>query len=234
MKTAKLLLALFTFAVSFYLSTEVKAQNGLSLSLQNYTVQPSNGIVSFGYTITISATLTNNDSSSFTGFVDFGLRNSLLELSNNSIFSKPFYSGDSIQLNGGESVPTLFSLQIDTPYFIAGPDVVVVWPISNVNFNDSVLINLLIEDPTSIEEQLIHKNDIQVFGDYILLPENNFKQVRIYNYSGSLLWEQNFAASLHIPIDFLPQGFYLLEAVSATKQRIVKKFVRWKIKLDNS
>jgi hypothetical protein len=123
-------------------------------------------------------------------------------------------------------VPTLFSLQIDTPYFIAGPDVVVVWPISNVNFNDSVLINLLIEDPTSIEEQLIHKNDIQVFGDYILLPENNFKQVRIYNYSGSLLWEQNFAASLHIPIDFLPQGFYLLEAVSATKQRIVKKFVR--------
>jgi hypothetical protein len=26
----------------------------------------------------------------------------------------------------------------------------------------------------------------------------------------------------------------LLEAVSATKQRIVKKFVRWKIKLNNS
>ena len=225
MKTAKLLLALFTFAVSFCLSTEVKAQNGLSLSLQNYTVQPSNGIVSFGYTITISATLTNNDSSSFTGFVDFGLRNSLLELSNNSIFSKPFYSGDSIQLNGGESVPTLFSLQIDTPYFIAGPDVVVVWPISNVTFSDSVLINLLIEDPTGIEEQFIHKNDIQVF-DYILLPEKDFKQVRIYNYSGSLLWEQNSSTLPQIPIDFLPQGFYLLEAISATKQRIVKKFVR--------
>jgi hypothetical protein len=192
MKTAKLLLALFTFAASFYLSTEVKAQKGLSLSLQNYTVQPSNGIVSFGYTITISATLKNNDSTAFAGSIDFGLRNSIQELSfNDTVFNKPFYSGDSIQLNGGESVPTLFSIQIETPYFIAGPDVVVVWPISNVTFSDSVLINLLIEDPTGIEGQLIHKNDIQVFGDYILLPENDFKQVRIYNNSGSLLWEQN-------------------------------------------
>lgn len=227
MKTTKLLLAFIAAALSFGPITKVTAQSGLSLSLQNYTVQPNNGIVTFGYTITISATLTNNDSTTFAGHIDFGLRNNLQELStNNSVFNKPFYSGDSIHLYGGESVPTLFSVQIEDPYFIAGPDVVVVWPISPIPFSDSVLINLLIEDPTNIENQPASTMQIAVYADHIHLAENKFKQVRIYNYSGSLLWAQNNSSTPSIAIDFLPSGFYILEAITEDEQRLIKKFVR--------
>jgi len=226
MKTNKLLIALIALMLYIGNWSIVLAQSGLSLAMQNYTVQPSNGIVSFGYTITISATLTNTDSIPFSGQVDYGMRNSQQILSNNAIFSKPFYSGDSIQLGGGESVPTLFSVNIETPFFIAGPDVVVVWPISNVNFSDSILINLLIEEPTNIDQKVVSPSEIQVFGEYITFPENTFKQVRIFNYSGSLLHSLDVAQLNYLPIDFLPQGFYILEATTTSKQQIVKKFIR--------
>jgi hypothetical protein len=209
----------------------VAQTNGLALTLINYTVQNDSN-VNLGYTITINAQITNTDTAnSFTGVLDFGLRNSAQVLTqNNSIFKKPPYSSDSVILNPGETVPAIFSVDIETPYFAPGPDVVVVWPISNKPVSDSILIELNVVGPNSIsKEPEAEFNYIISLGVISLqgLPyQKHVKQVRIYNISGQVLIQHNSGINTEIPLGTLPKGIYLCEVYLSDKSRKVIKFVQ--------
>lgn len=204
----------------------------LSLTLENYTVQNQQGNVNLGYTITINATLTNNDSSQFAGLLDFGLRNTDTVLSlNNGLFNKPTYSGNQILLGPGESVPAIFSVDIITPYFKPGPDVVVVWPVSNAVVSDSVVIPLTINGPSAIgSNEEVSDFSYTVYRDRILLAESNanniFEQVRIYDCSGKLLKELKGGDVREINTSFLQPGWYVCEVLTQRGERFSLRFIR--------
>jgi hypothetical protein len=207
------------------------ADNGLGVTLLSYTVDTVDS-VNLGYNLTIYAEVTNYDSLPFNGFIDFGLHNNEQLLTNTSIFSKPPYSGDSVSLGGGTTVPAIFNVGINMPYFRPGPDVVVVWPISSTRpALDSIVIHLnILDPPNGINEQKEIPFTYTVVNNTILLKtadsKINFKQVRIYNNIGQQLSEMqgNFIAS--VPLPALPRGIYFCELVTADGRKTTIKFVQ--------
>lgn len=219
---------LFTVAIPFGLV----AQSGLALTLINYTVQNDTGKVNLGYTITINAELTNTDSINFAGQLDFGLRNNSGELTNvATIFNKPTYSNQvpPIVINPGETVPAIFSIDIETPYFAPGPDVVVVWPISTKPIADSILIPLTVLGPNEIAAQEEENFKCLVLSDRLILQEagteSNVQQVRIYDLYGRLIAEPASDNTNQIMLNAIPKGTYLCEVTLANHSKRVIKFV---------
>lgn len=205
--------------------TAVAQPAGIGLTLLNYTVENNQDNVDIGRTVTINALITNYDSTDFVGQLDFGLRNSQQQLSNTNLFNKPPYSGNTIVLNPGETVPAVFSVDINEPYFLPGPDVVVVWPISNSPIGDSVVINLNINNPTGITQTNELNLSYLVLSDRIMFQntnaENNFEQVRIYNMLGQVGYSMNGNTN-DIPTTILPKGIYICELRSGDKRTVFK------------
>lgn len=220
---------ILSLLISVVCSYQAVAQaTGIGLTLLNYTVENNQNNVDIGRTITINALITNYDSSNFAGTLDFGLRNSQQQLSNTGLFDKPPYSGNTITLNPGETVPAVFSVDIDEPYFLPGPDVVVVWPISNAPIGDSVVINLNINNPTGIAQTNELNLSYIVLRDRIIFQntntENDFEQVRIYNMLGQVAYSMNGSTN-DIPTFTLPKGIYICE-LRAGDKRTTFKFIK--------
>lgn len=220
------ILCLFILLVCSY---RAAAQStGIGLTLLNYTVETNQGNVNLGRTVTINAVITNYDTSDFEGTLDFGLRNTQQQLSNTGLFDKPPYSGNVITLSPGETVPAVFSVEIDASYFTPGPDVVVVWPISASPIADSVVISLNIFTPTSIQEEEPLAFSYIVMADRVMIQnlaiDNAFEQVRIYSMLGQVVMGINSNAN-EIPIGSLPKGLYICELKSG-KMRSVFKFAK--------
>lgn len=221
---------LFVVGVPFY----SVAQAGLALTLQNYTVQPASGQVGLGYTITINADLTNTDTVDFVGQIDFGLRNNSADLTTTptNIFSAPYYSfsysNQNIAITPGETVPAIFSVDVESPYFAPGPDVVVVWPISNKPIADSIVISLVVVGPNTLMGQPEAEITYLVLTDRIVLqdvPSASFvQQVRIYNVYGQLMSGIQTNGFHEIILGNLPKGIYLCEVTLANRSKKVIKF----------
>ena len=178
--------------VCFVCSPPAVASNfGIALSKINYTFDT----VGFGYTITVNAQLTNYDSVPFSGPMDFGLRTDHYNLTTSSLYGKPPYSGNQISLYPYEVVPAIFSIHIEPQYFSPGPDVVVVWPIANSPYIDSILINIIVQNPSGIKDDKEDLFSYIIAGNKIFLkntnPETNIKQVRIYNLLCQLVSEMH-------------------------------------------
>ncbi len=208
------------------------AQSSIALKLINYTIQSDSVNFDLGYTITINADLTNTGQVTYNDSLDFGLRNSTNNFipPSSGLFNKPPYTGYGlITIDTGETVPAVFSVHIDMPYFHPGPDVVVVWPICSSVYNDSVLINLNILDPLAINDEVEQITPYIITGSEVFLEkasENNFQQVRIFNISGQLLYAQHADYISRVPIGNLPHGMFFCELQTNDKRRQVIKFVR--------
>lgn len=205
------------------------AGNGLALTLLNYTLQSDSGKVDLGYTITINSFLYNDDTIPFAGTLDFGLRNSQQVLTNaDHVFNRPPYSGTQIFLNPGETVPAVFSIHVDDPYFMPGPDVVVVWPISSRPIADSILILLDVIGPNTVPQYEEATFGYLITPQKIMLqhlpPETKVQQVRIYNVFGQCLAWFNSGITDEIPLGYLPRGIYLCEISTSDQKRKVIKF----------
>ena len=199
-------------------------QRGVAVSLINYTLST----VDLGYTITVNARVSNYDSLPFAGTIDFGLRNNQQILSNVGVFNKPPYSGAQISLNPYETVPAIFSIHIDPQYFSPGPDVVVVWPICNKPYIDSIIIDINVLAPNGIADNKAELFSYIIMNDRIFIkniaPETNFKQVRIYNLMGQQVSEMHSEFITEVPLPVLPKGLYLCEFMAADGKRKVIRF----------
>jgi hypothetical protein len=205
------------------------ANNGLGVTLINYTLDTVNNDVNLGYTITINAEVTNFDSLPFNGIINFGLHNNTAILSNNGLFDKPPYSGDSISLAGGETVPAIFSVNITTPYFKPGPDVVVVWPICTQAIVDSIIIHINVLGANGINDEQEIPFSYAIVNNSIMLKtadaKINFKQVRIYNSLGQKLQETTSDYISNIPLPQLARGTYFCQLTTADGRKATFKFV---------
>lgn len=228
----KYLLPLLSSAVIYaaILLPKFAPGNGLALTLLNYTIQNDSGNVNLGYTITINSRLYNDDTIPFTGQLDFGLRNSQQVLTNaDHVFNRPPYSGTLVILNPGETVPAVFSVHVDDPYFLPGPDVVVVWPISSRPIADSILIPIHVIGPDAIPPPEEAAFGYLITPQKIMLqhlsPEIKVKQVRIYNVFGQRIVSFDSGIDDEIPLGYLPRGIYLCEIKTSNQKRKVIKFL---------
>jgi hypothetical protein len=198
----------------------------IGVVLLDYTLDTTN--VELGYTLTLYAQVTNYDTVTFRGLINFGLHNNHENLTSNDVFKKPPYSGDTIILGPGETVPAIFSVNVSPQYFAPGPDVVVVWPICSQPIQDSIIISLRVVDPSAISGPGGSSFSYAVLGDRILLKSLNvqtiFKQVRIYNTIGQLMLENHSDFITEVPLPELAQGIYLCEFTDARGRRTTFRF----------
>lgn len=197
---------------------------GVGVTLISYTFDT----VGLGYTITVNANVTNYDSLIFTGNLDFGLRNNQQTLSNTGVFNKPPYSSQQITLYPNETVPAIFSIDIDPQYFAPGPDVVVVWPICSQPIADSVVIDIYIESPSAIASG---PNDLFswiLLNDYVFLknlaPDINVQQVRLFNLLGQQIYTYHSQFITEMQLPATPKGVYLCEFITSDNRRQVIRF----------
>lgn len=222
----KLLRLLFTgFMCCTLAHTAIAGTPGIGVSLINYTFDT----VGFGYTITINALVTNHDTLPFTGTIDFGLRTQNYNLSNSGLFNKPPYSGgNTITLYPGETVPSIFSVEIDPAYFVPGPDVVVVWPICTQPISDSVVIPIVVEAPNAIAGTDDIKMGYIIINGHIFITDLEagvmFKQVRIYNIMGQQIAGVEAANITDVNLPPVPHGVYLAEFITTGNRRRVIRF----------
>jgi hypothetical protein len=210
---------------------QLAANPGIALTLLNYTVQNNQGNVDLGRSITINALVTNNSSVAFSGTLDFGLHNNTQNTlgTNDNVFQKPPFTSSQINLDPGESVPAIFSINIETPYFEPGPDVVVVWPISSSTIDDSIRIALIINGPNAVNEEREFKPSYIVLRDKIVIldasNQSAVEQVRIYNLMGQQVLAQNGDFITDIPVSTLPKGLYLCQLVDDKNKGAIIRFV---------
>ena len=205
-----------------------RAAEGVGVTLLTYTIDSANS-AGPGYTITISALLTNFDSLEFHDTINFGLRGDHQNLTHAGIFGTPKYNGTVVFLHGHEIVPALFTVRIEQQYFAPGPAVVVVWPICTQHIGDSVVIDFTVLDPTGISTEKDDPFTYVVLNNRILLKNQDtktaFKQVRIYNLLGQQVSEQQSGGLTEIPLPTLPHGIYICELLAADSSRKVIKFL---------
>ena len=225
----KLLQFIFTTTLVIVFISPILASEGLSVTLLGFEIDSTLN-VNLGYKLTISAEVKNTDSTqAFIGNLDFGLRNSTQELSNEVIFNKPSYSTNQITLAPGEVVPAIFSIDIESPYFIPGPDVVVVWPISTSPIKDSIRLRINIENPNSMNEPNTFAINYILSDEQIIFnglgSESNIQQVRIYSTLAQQVYAVNSNFIKSVSIQNLPTGIYFCEFITATgNKRIIKFF----------
>lgn len=212
-------------------SVKALPQTGLSLNLLNYTFEADTLIVNPGFRITIYTELTNVAQDTFESTLEFGLRNNQQDLSAiPGIFNKPSYSGKTIRLTPGETVPAIFSVKIDAPYYAPGPDVVVVWPISNSPILDSVIIPLIVDAPMS-SAGLTTQTARYIISDgqlhLLQAIENPVKQVRIFNLNGQQLSNVVLHNASTMPAITLPKGLLFVEVIYADRKRAIIKLPNW-------
>ena len=205
-----------------------RAATGVGVTLLTYTIDSGN-TAGDGFIITISAQVTNFDSTIFYDTINFGLRCDNQVLTSAGIFGQPRYSGDKIYLHGHESVPAVFNVHIEHQYFAPGPAVVVVWPICNQPIGDSIVINFTVTDPTGVITEKDDAFSYVVLSNRILFKnldaKTNFKQVRIYNLLGQQVCELQSGAVTEIPLPVMPKGIYLCELLTTDNTRKVIKFL---------
>lgn len=210
-------------------ASSLVASSGVSVTLLGYTIDSALN-VNLGYTLTINTIVRNTDSvNGFVGLLDFGLRNDAQVLSTTTVFKKPPYSGgNQITLAPNESVPAIFSVNINPQYFSPGPDVVVVWPICTSPITDSVRIPLNIIGPSGVGEEKADGFTYIITDRKILLQntgtQTNFKQVRIVNLWGQTISSLSSNFISEIPVADLPKGIYLCEITGSNNLRKVIKF----------
>jgi len=198
---------------------------GVGVTLIDYTFDT----VGYNYTITINARVSNYDSLPFIGVIDFGLHNNSHVLSNSTLFNKPPYcTPNQISLYPYETVPAVFSIDIDPQFFSPGPDVVVVWPISTKPIIDSIVIAIYVQTPSGIKDDTEELFGFFIMNNKLFLKNygtaTNFKQVRIYNLIGQQVSEFRSDFITEVPLPNLPKGLYLCELITADNKRKVIRF----------
>jgi hypothetical protein len=210
------------------IQNKVYAQAQLHTSITS--VSDANPLI--GDQILINILLKNESfTDTFNGIINFDLANTGGVINNGSIVGKPNYNGTSITLAPLETKTGLFTVQIQGPYFVVGPDIIIVWPIASATILDSARTNINIQAALGIEEDESDNLLLWQNGDELFLQLGNAEKilqgVRIYALNGQLRLTQQLAASTNrIPIKDLPAGVYVAEVRLMNGETYKLKWVR--------
>lgn len=209
-------------------SVSVMAQGSLGL----YLTQVSSTTPAIGESVFIQAKLINTSTTeTFSGNVDFSMANQNGLVTDFTVFNKPNYSGTLVTLGPLEEKVTLTTIDMDGPYFVAGPDIIIVWPLAECDIVDSLKINLDIQAPTGIDE--VEGSGISAFvwnSDLIVqnvVPNINLQRVQLFDVTGKVMATYMLTDSnATIPLSELPRGMYIADITATNGLRKTIRFVR--------
>ncbi len=213
---------LLTITISISIATATTQAQQLSISI----IGSVPDTLQYGQTVVVNATVTNIDSIEFNEIMDFEIRNDVgLDISTTGIFSKPPYSGDTIILTPGESIPAYFSLLITTASFAANTfDHITIWPSSIYVAADSIRELIFIKDSiTNIDERYITQHVAYLSGNTLHLKARDITTVELYSTAGQQVGNADPTNS-HIDYCSLASGVYFIRLSNAKKQHFILKF----------
>lgn len=209
-------------------SANLVAQGSLGL----YLTQVSSTTPAIGESVFIQAKLINTSTTeTFSGIVDFSMANQNGLISDFAVFNKPNYSGTLVTLGPLEEKITLTTIDMDGPYFVAGPDIIIVWPLAACDIVDSIKINLDIQAPTGINEAddsgisaFVRNNQLIVQNK---APNINLKRVQLFDVTGKVMATYMLSDSTAtLPLNEVPRGMYIAEITATNGLRKIIRFVR--------
>ena len=207
----------------------VKGQAGLGLT----TTSVSNSSPAIGTQISILTNLTNVSTiDTFTGIVNFSLANKDSIITNVAIVGYPNFAGTQITLAPQQSRSALFTVQIAHTYFMAGPDIIIVWPIAtNAHTVDTAAAPINITWPLGINNPA--GDNILIFNanDNLIVqntaPKTGLEQLRIFDLLGNTLVTCPLKdVTTVVPVNALPTGLYIAAVFDESGMVRAVKFVR--------
>jgi len=202
----------------FAVNSDTKAQ----LGFKNVSFL-SQDTLSFGDTVYVSASLFNYGAVPFFGKVRF----STWVNSDSTQVLFPDTASYSIPANSGTGV--FFSIPVKPPQFKAGPDVVIIWPISTSPTKDSISKTIFVRYPLHTDDEIANSFTAYIQGTTLKLDlgdsKENAQRVRIYSLIGSVLYENTGNIPLEIPLQEKQSGIYLCEILWKNNTRKVVRFL---------
>ncbi len=224
----KLSLILLTAIITFITTENTSAQKGLGL----VNAQIQDTIVVVGDTMVITGYIYNYDSTNaFSGNINFKLNLNERDINYGEVEIIPDTMTYNIAPISGS--PFKVKIPISLPEFQVGPNVVIIWPISNRTFEDSATKIVNIVYPLGYKElknaigfsAALTENGLDIFGNDA--EKIRFKRVRIYNIIGNLIAESSLEKINEVQFENKPNQIYLCEFLYNSDKRKVMKLIRY-------
>ena len=212
----------------FYSKNTFAQKNGLGI----INAQLQDTTVAIGDSMIITGSLFNYDTANaFFGNVNFKINLNERDINYGEVEIIQDTMTYYIPENSGVSFTV--KIPIVLPEFQVGPNVVIIWPISNRTFEDSATKIVNIIYPLGFKE-LNNSNDftgvltekgVEVLGNKD--EKIMFKRVRIYNIIGNLVAESSLEKINIVQFENKPNQIYLCEFLYDTNKRKVLKLIRF-------
>lgn len=222
MKRVSYLLLIFLLSA---MSQSGSAQSMLHIELDTGSVNPSS--IALGDTFGVNVVIRNDGPNTVNNPIGFGYSNGSSSTTLSDSLSGVSFNLITDTIGVGNNVVTRIRVNVSGPFFLAGPSVVVIWPIApNALAKDSLVMHFVVENSVGINEPddkniraFIWNNNLQVLKQ----GEIQLKRVRIYDILGKEILNQvNPADRTSLP-DMAP-GIYLAEITYNNNQRKVFRF----------
>lgn len=219
-------LFLFAVAVSLFPMQQSMSQGTTSLfvsAMPGFPALPQDTAyeqATYGFDIIVK----NNTNTQITSGIAINMRVDSSVVTIGSVLQPNLLAGDSLIIN----IPVYNFTQ---PFFKAGNNIVVVWPV--LSPAQSVMVDSLIKDVffvplNSLENNTLTKNEIAIFPVpattflQIYSPVTKVEYVRIYNTYGQIILDKSRVFNSTLDIRFLEPGVYFLEAWSDGKRSAIR------------
>lgn len=183
-------------------------------------------------TITLATSLLNVGNAAYNGSLSFGFAINNTRNISEAIFIAP-YKGQMVNIPAGDSLPLLFRIVVQPQYFQSGPDIFVVWPITDNNYTpDSVAVNIVVIDEVNDisttpgdENFRVYCNDnqLKIAGNGDEPPIDN---LAIYSTTGQLMYSNVVGSNLSVSLSPFPAGIYLVKVSFANGKKRMFKVIR--------
>jgi hypothetical protein len=190
----------------------------------------SSGNVTIGNNISVYTKLKNYDSQTFHDTIAFSLAVNGTIVPGGTICPNPV-QGQVLNIPTGDSLALTFTIAAQGPYFVSGPNGLIIWPIfeDSSKAHDSIFFQIDAH-PLGIRESEKEGSAIKLSNGllriYALSEVPEHSTVRIYNSIGSLILKQSNSLPIEIPVYQWSTGVYFIEIESRGDPPQVFKFTR--------
>jgi hypothetical protein len=189
------------------------------------TVTISTDTVNHNDSVFVDTWLQNTGNQNYHGTISFGFAINGVRNVNPNIFNNP-YKGQTIDISPGDSLPLQFHIVVQSQYFLAGPDIFVVWPIVNGTNRtpDTVDVSIFVRDQATGMETEQQGANLRVYCSNQLLIvtnadyTNNISNLKVFDVLGNeIISQANFNHS-ELPLQNYPNGIYIVQVVLHNQQ----------------
>lgn len=201
------------------------------MALHIYKNDFTPGSVTLGSSFSFNAIVRNDSNSIFNGQIGFGyyINTGAVTTVSDTSSGLQFTASPAILNPGDTTTGSSITVHVSGPQFIAGPSVVVIWPIATSGYAlDSLVLHIQVLTPNNISTVDDDKVMAFVINNSLIIKSENeihLRQVRIFDISGREILSQTDPLR-NIPLPQMESGIYLTEIVYNNNQRKLFKFFK--------